>query len=298
MIDERMLNSIISTFNDPSFSVFIKDFSQNNECNRDEMEISLEQVTPNLYKLLQTKEYIIDELISLLKSRNIPIPNDIIDRNKEHINSIVEKKIIFDSNIAVNDDKTFRSELNGYVDILGYGQVPIQAVEGKIKYRLIEITQKGNPVYIPIDRFKVRDDVLYVTVPTNLKDFIVKIDGEQKQYTKSEDNVLTIPYPNIHKNTHTFSIEYITKQDITNQNIEVIVTSIAKEIEIEFTTPHTKLPSIILTVDKKDIGLYSTYTTEFIKDTETKKYTGVKIAFTGLRRKASYPKINICILGE
>ena len=70
MIDERVLNSIISTFNDPSFSVFIKDISQNNECNKDEIIVSLEQVTPNLYKLLQTKEYVIDQLINLLKTES------------------------------------------------------------------------------------------------------------------------------------------------------------------------------------------------------------------------------------
>lgn len=297
MIDERVLNSIISTFNDPSFSVFIKDISQNNECNKDEIIVSLEQVTPNLYKLLQTKEYVIDQLINLLKTNSISIPSSITNRNKEHINTIVEKKMILDSNLAINDDKTMRSEINGYVDILGYGQVPIQKVTGKIRSRLVEIKEKGIPVYIPIDRFKVRDNVLYITIPNDIKDVVVKIDKQNKQYTRN-GNVLTVPSNGIHQGNHTFSVEYVIKNDITTQNIEVIVTPIAKEVEIDFTEPHKEIPAIILTVDKKDMNLYTSYTTEFIYDKDIKKYTGVKIAFKNLRRKASYPKVNICILGE
>lgn len=297
MIDERMLKSIISNFNDPSFSVFITNFTQDNECNKDTMIIDLEQVTPNLYKVVQTKEYIIDQLIELLKDNDIDIPEDILDRNKEHINSVVDKKLIFDSNIALNHDKTFRSEINGYVDILGYGKAPTQSILGTIKNRLLEITKKDHPIYIPLDRFKVRDNVLYITVPNNIEDIAIKIDGRNKNYTK-EENLITVPCENIHKGEHVFRIDYLLNHDITNQNIEVLITPLEKEIEIEFTEPHSYIPAVVLTVDKKDLNLYSDYYTEFIKDEETGKYTGLKLMFKNLRRKSSYPEINICILGE
>lgn len=298
MIDERVLKSIISTFDDPSFSVFITDISENNECNKDEIIISLEQVTPNLYKLLQTKEYIIDELINLLKTKNITIPNSILNRNKEHIGNIVNKTIVMDSNLAIGEDKNVKSEINGYVDIIGYGETPSQEVQGKIQNGIVEITAKGRPVYLPIDRFKVRANYLYVQLPTNLKDFIVKIDNNVVNHQITDDNILKVQKTNIHLGSHTFNIQYIIDSDITNQNIEAIVTPISKKIEIEFNTPHQNIPSIILTVDKKDTNLYSTYTTSFDYDEENQQYTGVTLEFKNLRRKASYPNINICILGE
>lgn len=297
MIDDRILKSLISTFDDPSFSVLINNFSQNNECNKDEIIISLEQVTPNLYKLLQTKEYIIDELINLLQENNITIPNSIKNRNKEHINTIVEKKIILNSGINVNENKDIKSEINGYVDILSYGNIMSQEVIGTINSRVVRVTSRGYPVYIPIDRIKVRTNTLLITVPSNLKNFIIKIDDQVKQYTQ-ENNIITVNHRNIHTGNHTFNIKYLTNEDITNQNVEVVVTPIAKTIDIEFNEPHDNIPSVILTVDKKDTNLYSTYTTDFVIDEETHKYTGVTLTFKNLRRKASYPNINICVLGE
>lgn len=297
MIDDRILQSLISTFDDPSFSVLINKFSQNNECNKDEIIISLEQVTPNLYKLLQTKEYIIDELMNLLKTNNITIPNAIKNRNKEHINNVVEKKIILNSGINVNENKEIKSEINGYVDILSYGEIVSQQIVGTIKSRIVQLTAKGYPVYIPIDRIKVRTHTLLITVPNNLRDFIIKIDNQVKEYTQ-DGNLITVNHNNIHTGNHTFNIQYLIDQDITNQNIEAIVTPIASTIDIEFNEPHDQIPSIILTVDKKDTNLYSTYTTDFVIDEETHQYTGVTLTFKNLRRKASYPDINICILGE
>lgn len=297
MIDQRVLNSLISTFDDPSFSVFIKDFQQNNECNKDEIIISLEQVTPNLFKLLQTKEFIIDELIDLLTINNITIPNTIIERNNQHINNVVEKQLIFDSSIAINDDKSVKSEINGYVDILGYGDIYNYIVEGTIKNGIVNVLYPGRPVYIPIDRIKVRKNELKITIPDNIKDIVVKIDDTVITHTISE-NVISVPFNNLNQGNHTFNISYAIKPDITNQNIEVIVTPIAKTIEIEFQKPHTNIPAIILTVDQKDTNLYSKYITDFVIDEETGKYTGVNLEFKSLRRKASYPNVNICILGE
>lgn len=297
MIDERILNSLVSTFNDPSFSVFINGFHQNNECNKDEIIISVEQVTPNLFKLLQTKEYIIDELINLLKTKSIAVPADITNRNKEHINTIVEKKIILDSNIDVSPNKTIKSKIDGYVDILGYGNTPKYEVEGTIKNGILKLTFRGYPIYLPIDRFKVRKDKLYITVPNNIRNTTVTIDNVVRSTTKT-NNVITVNCSGIHQGTHKLNIKYDIHEDITNQNIEVVVAPIAKKIEIGFNTPHIKIPAVILTVDQKDTNLYSTYETEFVIDEETNKYTGVNINFKNLRRKASYPNVNICILGE
>lgn len=297
MIDERILKSLTSTFDDPSFSVLITKFSQNNECNKDEITISLEQTNPNLYKLIQTKEYIIDQLMDLLDSNHIPIPNDIKNRNKQHINSIVKKSITLDSRIAVAADNNFKSEIDGFVDIIGYEDTPSQEVEGVTKNGILNLTAKGYPIYLPIDRFKVRKNYLYITLPKNIKDLIVSIDNQVKEYT-IEDGVLSVYYKNLTTGEHTINVKYVIDSDITSKNVEVVVTPINKSIEIEFNTPRNQIPSVILTVDKKDTNLYSTYTTEFNIDEDTNQYTGMTIEFKNLRRKASYPNINICILGE
>jgi len=297
MIDERILKSLTSTFDDPSFSVLITKFSQNNECNKDEITISLEQTNPNLYKLIQTKEYIIDQLMNLLDSNHISIPNDIKNRNKQHINTIVKKSITLDSRIAVAADNNFKSEIDGFVDIIGYEDTPSQEVEGVAKNGILNLTAKGYPIYLPIDRFKVRKNYLYITLPNNIKDLIVSIDNQVKEYT-IEDGVLSVYYKNLTTGEHTINVKYVIDSDITSKNVEVVVTPINKSIEIEFNTPRNQIPSVVLTVDKKDTNLYSTYTTEFNIDEDTNQYTGMTIEFKNLRRKASYPNINICILGE
>ena len=94
LIDEKLLNTIVSRFKDPSYSVCITGFKQKQECGKGTLILDLEQSNPNFWKLLSVKDERITELEDLLKQNNIDIP-DTITKN-ENTNNIVNKKLIID----------------------------------------------------------------------------------------------------------------------------------------------------------------------------------------------------------
>ena len=62
MIDSNILKSLESSFEDPSYSVVISHFDQPSFCNKGKVEISLQQFSPNLEKIIENKENYIEEL--------------------------------------------------------------------------------------------------------------------------------------------------------------------------------------------------------------------------------------------
>ena len=84
---------------------------------------------------------------------------------------------------------------------------------------------------------------------------------------------------------------------LTSNYIEAVDTTLQSEITLNFENTYTKMPHVILTIDKKYQSYYYSYSTEFITDSDG-KYTGVIITFDRLKRKQVYPIINIAIIGD
>lgn len=322
MIDNKILKSLTSTFNDPSFSLLVKGFKQNNECNKDELKIILEQTNPNLYKLLEIKDYAIDELLELLQKNGITPESSTLARARQHINSIVEKELILDSNINIQENKSLSSEINGYISIKGYGSTPQTTVIGEIKSRIVNITTKDYPTKVHVDKIRIRNNVFILNIPNNVDDIVIKINDEVQDYV-IEDKNLYVFYENIHQGNHTFQITYNNTSDLSEKTIEVFILPIDKKIDLDFENSYPFLPSVFLTVDARDTNLYKNYNTIFKSNykcnscghiienvTEVNKcplcestlitkldYTGVILNFNSLKRRASYPDINIAVLG-
>lgn len=87
--------------------------------------------------------------------------------------------------------------------------------------------------------------------------------------------------------------------------IEMIETSLNKEITINFNYSYINTPSVIINIDGKYEGLYKSYTTDYIMETadeynpnQDTKFVGVKITFNNLKVRKSYPLIKITIIGD
>lgn len=87
--------------------------------------------------------------------------------------------------------------------------------------------------------------------------------------------------------------------------IEMIETSLSREITINFNYAYADMPSIIINIDKQYEKLYKSYSTDFIMETATEynpnketQFTGVKIIFNNLKVKKSYPLIKITVIGD
>lgn len=85
--------------------------------------------------------------------------------------------------------------------------------------------------------------------------------------------------------------------DIFSHKIEMIETPLRKEIFIDFAASYTITPAIIITIDKKYKSYYKNYDIEF-QQNQKSQYTGATITFNKLKRKQSYPNINITIIGD
>lgn len=79
--------------------------------------------------------------------------------------------------------------------------------------------------------------------------------------------------------------------------IEVIETTLAKTIEIDFNHIYTEKPSVIINIDKDYESLYRKYSLDCKKNKDNNFY-GVKIFFENLKTKTNYPTIKITIIGD
>ena len=87
MIDEKMLKSLESKIEEPSYSVIISELKQRDFCNKNEIDVCVQQFSPNLEQIIQNNENVIETLKDLLKENDIEIP----DLNEIKVNSCVQK---------------------------------------------------------------------------------------------------------------------------------------------------------------------------------------------------------------
>lgn len=316
MIDEKLLNSIVSRFKDPSYSVYLTGFEQKEDCGKGTLILDLEQVNPNFWKLLSVKNERIRELEDLLKTNNIDIPPTVI--NDEDVNGAVSKRLIIDTELSYNESTTlFESTLSGNVDILGLSSTPKTNLVGKIQHFFTTITSKDIPNRITADKIKFHRNKkqIIISPPNDINQVVISLYSDnpleindRKQYVDGTDYKVTtgdkeitidVLDSELQKNIKElwFEITYEYKKDNYTGYVEICDTSMASQINVTFNKKFKTIPNINITNDNEDGKYYSGYTCNFIKDVNTDLYTGVTIYLENLRKKSSYPNISIAIMG-
>ena len=110
MINPEILKILETNFQDPSYSIVISNFNQEEFCNKDKLEISVQQFSPNLEKIIENKENVINELKGILLSNGISIPRNLYELK---INSCVEKVFTIESFLDSDENQLFFSRLTG-----------------------------------------------------------------------------------------------------------------------------------------------------------------------------------------
>lgn len=175
----------------------------------------------------------------------------------------------------------------------------LSSKSGDPAYTLIitgyETGEDCNSEYIKIKMHQINKglDVVEAGLSPISKELIIKgvldIDDENIFITK------LIGTSNIKSNKEVLS----EMESINSHYIECVVTNIAKEIEIKFNRNYNSIPNINITMDNMTSGnLFSDYECDFDSHKKNNKYTGVTIKFNKLRKKSSYPEINILIIGD
>ena len=304
MIDSNILNILKTNFQDPSYSVIISGNNQTEFCNKDQLDLIVEQISPNLESIIENKNKNIERLKKQLEEHNIPLPNDFYDFD---INSRIEKTLRIESFLDYKkDDQLYVSRLSGTL----YGDTDIHLndryLEGKIVSNSIKITKKDVPNYFARSRFTIQDGYLNITIPKKVEDLNIKVTKRCKNTQECVDSEDVYTMDDVVKNKvkiylnnefylYSFSIRYTLKKDLFEQKIESIITPLKKNISLEFANKYSKIPSVIITVDE-DNKKYSSYNTSFLMDMDG-NYSGVDITFNSLRRQRFYDDINITIIG-
>lgn len=294
MINQNILNILKSSFQDPSYSVIITDFQQPEFCNKNQLQMIVQQFNPNLEKIIENNERVIEELKKILEENDIEVPESLYALK---INSCIEKTFTINSELGFNKkDSLFISQLSGSIETEEEKNIRSSIVKGKIKNKKIIIEKKDVPNYLNLSKFRIKEESLYITVPKKFETIELLINNELINTEINQKNQIIVPLDDIIDSEISFKISYTLYNDLTSQKAESIVTELQKEIEISFNNEYKKIPSVILTIDK-DNKLYSGYSLDFEQD-ENLNYIGVKISFENLKRKKEYGDINITIIGE
>ena len=104
MINQNILNILKSSFQDPSYSVIITDFQQPEFCNKNQLQMIVQQFNPNLEKIIENNERVIEELKKILEENDIEVPESLYALK---INSCIEKTFTINSELGFNKKDSF-----------------------------------------------------------------------------------------------------------------------------------------------------------------------------------------------
>lgn len=315
MISPNILKILKSTHEDPSYSVIITGYDQQESCDRDKTTLIVEQVNPNLYDIIENKEQVIDVLKKTLRDNNIEIPNNLGELS---INNIVQRSFSIESGLDFDvNTSMFTSKLTGNLS----NEVNIEPRKFSLCAQInslysFKITNPDNPVLFNRSKFKIRNNNLIIDIPNKVATVNVEIDQYPQGLAtlpdpcsfESNPNIVsrrTFDETNIQNkqliipltgNKHNIRLSYTLKPNLTNQYIESITTPLNRSIYVQFNYAYKTLPAVILTIDK-DKQTYSSYDLSFNID-EDGNYTGVTIAFKNFRSSKISRDINIVIIGD
>lgn len=295
MINPEILKILETNFQDPSYSIVISNFNQEEFCNKDRLEISVQQFSPNLEKIIENKEGVIKQLKDLLTTNGINIPRNLYELK---INSCIEKTLNIESFLDSDENQLFFSRLTGNLNNDKHNNLTNRTVKGTIKNKKITITLSDNPNYIA-NKIRLKGNQLILGIPKNIDTFEMSLKNNTTNATAhiTQNNIENDKITRtIHTdNTYTFEISYTIKDSIMLQDIESIVTPLTEEIEIGFQNTYTKTPAVIVTIDENN-KVYSSYETTFKKN-KKKEFTGVTVKFNKIKKQKKYGDVNITIIG-
>ena len=298
MIDTRILKSLESNFQDPSYSIVISKFEQPESCNKDSLHIYMTQFTPSLESIIENNENVIEELKGILKQRSISIPNLPISK----VNSCIQKKLSIESLLDYNTtDGLFVSGLTGTLENDVEKDITKRYLEGIINKKKVIITENDVPNFFNITKFRIKGNSLIISIPKSIDTLNVTLKKQNQNtnatsiYNESniQDGKITINIDS--QATYSFTIQYTIKTHLINHTVESIITPLSRQIDLSFQNKYTDLPAVIPTIDEEH-KVYASYDTSFKKDSNG-YYTGVTISFKGLKRQKEYGNINITIIG-
>ena len=236
MIDPRILNILKSNQLDPSYSILINSFYQPEFCNKDELQIVVQQVNPNVFDIIDKKDIIITSLKTLLEENDIPIP----DLNDLSINNITRKTLTIDSILNYdNSSNMFTSGLIGNISAESNENIPSQQLQGEILNKRIKFSTKDYPnVLANNNQFLIQTNQIIIDIPNNITAIDVKVSHDNLTASYNEYNII-IPFKPLHfneiiNNKIVIDIEDI-RQALIPQNIiedlENNINTITEEIE-------------------------------------------------------------------
>ncbi len=237
MIDPRILNILKSNSLDPSYSILIEDFYQPEFCNKEELEITVHQINPSFFDIINKKDIIIDTLKNLLTENNIEIPN----QNDLSINNIVSKTFTIGSTLNYNQSEgLFVSGLTGYISSEVNQEIPSQSIEGQFKNKRLIFTNKDYPRVFTEDKFKINKDQIIISIPNDIENVDVILSHAPIPVSSTEYNELftftPMHFKTIIDNKITIDIESV-RENVFGGKLTALDNTISeKETQIESLT--------------------------------------------------------------
>ena len=360
MIDNNILKNFISNFDrEASFSVIITDIEQEQKCNKDIITLKTQTINPNLLTIIKNQSDLIDDINN---APNHSAVKNILNNyytSATKVSQVISRDLTLESNLIFDEkENLFSTKLKGYQNTYGVSDAYKTNLSGTIKNSVVKVTSPDFPTRITFNDIRITDNQIRIKLKNEINNVELIVDNNPITGI-IEDNLFTATINDIQSGIHTFEINYNIEGELITKNIEIAVTNIDKEIEIDFAKEYHEIPCVYVTIDEGHSNLYSAYTTNFKKkysyytpnpslqestepdttnpdsqepiepdttnsgsqesdsrepiepvsyigyspmnDTDSNYeivgYTGVKIKFQNLKRRASYPKINITIIG-
>lgn len=210
MIDPNILNILKSNSQAPSYSILVERFSQPEFCNKEQLQIVMHQVSPNLNDIINNKNNVIETLKGKLTENNIPIP----ELSELSINNIVSKTLSIDS--ILNYDQTgsmFTSGLTGSISAESVQNTPQQSLNGRIKNKRITFDSKDYPNVFSNNQFNVQKEKVTIDIANNIQSIEVTVSHNDLVASYNTNHIL-IPFNPITFNTITDNQLIINMADI------------------------------------------------------------------------------------
>lgn len=324
MLNENILKNFISNFDrEASYSVIITDIQQEHKCNKDVITFDTQYINPNLFTIIKNQSDLIDDISKAETMAQVAATLTQYSTIATDISQVINRTLTLRSELDVDEkNKMYLSKLNGFQNTIEKDNLPKSSVEGTITNGASKIKSPDFPSRITFKDIRVTPNTIAIKIKENIKNVVLKVDDVEYQGTVT-NNVFTAIVNGVHTGSHKFEITYDLDSDLVTKNIEIMVTEMGKSIEFDFEKEYNEIPCIYITIDEKYSTLYSKYTTNFKgkyvcqnckyvhegyepldecpscfqNKFELEKYIGVQVNFKNLKRRTSYPKINITTIG-
>lgn len=246
MINPNLLNILKSNPDDPSYSIIIQDFNQPEFCNKDELQMTIHQVNPNVFDIIAKKDEIIQTLKELLTDNNIEIP----DQYDLSINNIVQKTLSVSS--ILNYDQAsdmFTSGLTGSISAESNQTIPSQSVQGEIKNKRIIFTTKDYPNVLNSHQFIVQKNQLTINLTDDIENIEVTL-NHSDLIASYNDYSVSIPFIPFKCTTITDGQVVIDIEDVRES---IIPTQIINDLDATIESHNTEINTLQNSIDEDEM---------------------------------------------